>query len=169
MVDAVGEDGRSEPVVAFEVEYEDGPRDAETLMADPLTDDLLIVSKPWDDTPSGVYRFPAAVALADTAPDAPMILERVADVPGTPAGWLTGGDVSADGTLVVLRTYDEVWIWDRDPQRSVGETLANPPTCRREVVEPQGEAVAFSEDGRALVTVSEGEHQPVLWHRLPPP
>src|SRR5690606_12141077 len=49
----------------------------------------------------------------------------------------------------------------------VAEILAGPPTCRRRVIERQGEAIVFAVDGRGFVTISEGEHPPVLCHRLP--
>jgi hypothetical protein len=162
-----GADGPLERAVVFDIAYDDGHRDAETLMTDPLSDDLFIVSKQWDGAPAGVYRLPADIAVAEAAPVETVTMERLADVAESAGVWITGGDISVDGFLVALRTYAEVWLWDRDPGRSVAETLADPPTCRREVREPQGEAVAFAEDGYGFVTISEGEHPPILWHRLP--
>ena len=157
----------TEAAVAFTLSYADGPRDAETLVVDPLTGDLFVVSKQWDGAPAGLYRVPVDVATAATAPAEPLTLERVADLPTTANTLVTGGDVSDDGTMVALRTYPAVWLWDRDPERSLAETLEAPPTCRIPVVEPQGEAVAFTSDGRGFVTISEGASPPLLQRRLP--
>lgn len=164
---SVGEGGTTENAIALPFAYEDGDRDAETLMFDPLTDELLIVSKQWDGTASGVYPMPAEVVLATTAPDDTVTLERVSDVPETEGVFITGGDVSPDGRLIALRTYEGVWLWDRDPELTVGETLAESPACEVTVDETQGEAVAFSLDATGFVTIGEGDQQPILWHTLP--
>lgn len=153
--------------VVFDLAYEDGPRDAETLLVDPHSGDVFVVSKQWDGSAAGVYRLPAAVVLAAEPPVGAHTMNRVADVAGTAGVWVTGGDISPDGHLIALRTYTEVRLWDREPGRDVAETLASPPTCRRRVIERQGEAIGFAADGRGFVTISEGEHPPVLWHRLP--
>ncbi len=151
-------------VTAVELAYADGARDAETVMADPDTGDVFVVSKQWDGAPAGVYRVPADTL---TSPAAPATMERVASVAGTEGTLVTGGDVSDDGRAVVLRTYTDVRIWDRVPARSVPETLTAPPTCVLAVIEPQGEAVAVLPDGSGLVTVSEGAAATVHVRRGP--
>ena len=156
----------TEVVASVEVVYEDGSRDAESLLADPLTGDVLIVSKQWDLAPAGVYRVPAA-ALEPGSGTVRVEAERVATVGGSLAALFTSGDVSPDGLLVALRTYTDVRLWDRAPDESVGEALARPAACRIPVSEPQGEAVAFTVDGRGLVTLSEGRGAPLLVHHLP--
>jgi hypothetical protein len=163
-------DGTDRPVPVdetFTVAYVDGHRDAEALMADPVDGTLVIVSKQWDGTVAGAYELPAEVVLAEQAPDDTVLLERVADVPGTEGVFVTGGEVSADGSLIALRTYTEVWLFDRAPDESVTDALAGGADCAVEVDEPQGEAVAFSPTGDGFVTISEGDHQPVNWHLLP--
>lgn len=161
----------TEPAVAFPVEYADGPRDAEALLADPVTGDVFVISKQWDGSPTGLYRLPAEVVEADAAPAETTIMERVADVAGSDAvagpGLITGADISPDGTLVALRTYGSVILWDRHLDATVAETLSTPPTCTRPLVEPQGEAVAFAPASDALVTISEGDASPLNWLRLP--
>lgn len=157
--------GTTEPATVFNVAYEDGPRDAEALLVDPLNGDVFIISKQWDRTATGLYRLPAET-VADAAPEGITTLERVADV--ADAGLVTGADISADGTLVALRTYGDVRLWDRDPSRSLAETLVEPSTCSRPASEPQGEAVAFGPDGQSVVTISEGRGVPLNWLRLRP-
>ena len=159
----------TEPAVAFPVAYADGPRDAEALLADPVTGDVFVVSKQWDRSPTGLYRLPAAIVEAGAAPAGITTMERVADVagpdgaPGAGPGLITGADISVDGTLVALRTYGSVILWDRDLDQSLAETLVEPPICTRKVEEPQGEAVTFGSDSQSMVTISEGNDVPLNW------
>lgn len=156
---AAAPDGAGGSLIAHDaltLTYADGPRDAETLLADPVTGDLFVVSKQWDLGPTGVYRVPA-----EAAPGAPVAMERAADVTLPSLDLVTGGDVSADGSLVALRTYGGVLLWDRAPGQTVPEALAAQPCSAPVVAEAQGEAVAFSPDGRGYVTISEGQN-PVI-------
>jgi hypothetical protein len=155
-----GAGGISE-VDALPLTYGDGARDAETLLADPLTGDLFVVSKQWDGTAAGIYRVPA-----DTPADSPLVMERAGDVASTAGQLVTGGDISADGRLVALRTYGGVLLWDRQPDQTVAEALAASPCSAPQVAEAQGEAVAFLPDGQGYVTISEGAHPPVNQFRL---
>ncbi len=154
-------------VTAVELAYADGARDAETVLADPGTGDVFVVSKQWDGTGAGVYRVPPGTLSSAGSPGGPATMERVATVAGTDGTLVTGGDVSEDGRAVVLRTYTDVRIWDRDPAQSVPETLTDPPRCTLPVIEPQGEAVAVLADGSGLVTVSEGAAATVHVRRAP--
>lgn len=160
-------EGSAGPAEAFRFAYADGAHDAEALIADPLTGDVFVITKQWDLAPAGLYRLPADVIRADVAPVEPTTVQRVADVADTAGNLVTAADISRDGTMVVVRTYRDVLLWDRDPERSVTETLAEPPGCTRAIVERQGEAVAFDPDGRGLVTIGEGERAPVNRLRVP--
>lgn len=131
--------------------YEDGPHDAETLMADPVTGDVYVVTKQWDGQASGLYRIPA-----DATPAAPVVMERLGDVAGTANQLATAGDIAADGSLVAVRTYAKVLIWDRAEGQSIAEALAADPCEAAVPFEIQGEAITFTPDGQGYVTVAEG-------------
>jgi hypothetical protein len=77
---------------------------------------------------------------------------------------VTGGDVSPDGAIVLLRTYGSVLAFPRADDQSVAEALLGEPCFAPQEEEPQGEAVAFTGDGTAYVTMSEGTGVPV--HRV---
>jgi hypothetical protein len=143
------------PVLTVAVSYPDGPHDAEAVVADPLTGDFFVLTKEWGGGTAGLYRVPDD-AVDGSAPDPPVTMSREGAVGGTDGALVTGADNSPDGTLVAVRTYRDVLLWDRDPARSVPETLAEAPTCSVTVLEPQGEAVAVLVDGSGIVTVSEG-------------
>ena len=75
----------------------------------------------------------------------------------------TGGDISRDGTLIAIRTYGGVWVWQRPASASMADVFATQPCEATSAVEQQGEAVAFDPDGTGYTTVSEGE-SPALNH-----
>jgi hypothetical protein len=151
-----------------------GAHDAETLMIDPVTGDLIIVTKEIVAGDSGVYRATQSMLAAGGG-----LLELVRTIgktaltpAGTPpedasalvrgVGWLpTGGDISPDGSLIAIRTYATVFVWAREDGQSIGEALASAPCEAPSAVEPQGEAIAFAAEGDAYFTVSEGAQPPL--------
>ena len=148
-------------VEALTLRYADGPRDAEALLADPVSGDLVIVTKTPGGT-GGVYPVPQAAA-----PGSPVTIRRTATVAVPDGERVTGGDVSPDGSLVALRTYGRVLVWDRAAGRSVAEALTGRPCRAPAPTEVQGEALAFTPDGRGYVTVSEGRNPPLNRFHLP--
>lgn len=169
---------------AVEFVYPDGPHNAETLLVDEAAGVFVIVTKEQDESglaPDGLgTTLPALVfegpldATADGGPvelvargtlDLPLLAESASRSPAHPAelldaaGPATGGDVSVDGSLIALRTYQTVWLWDREPDQRVADALQAEPCEMTAVFEPQGEAVAFS--GDRLVSVGEGLNPPL--------
>jgi hypothetical protein len=186
MVNRVREPRVEPSALAFTVEaeaialtYPDGAHDAETLLVDPVTGDLFIVTKDVTGGPSGLYRAPAAALSAP-----PVALERVATVnfatleprreipagsPPLPTALPrvpTGGDISPDGSLIAIRTYGTVWIWRRAAGASIAEAFAELPCEGPSAIEAQGEAIAFEADGGGYVTAGEGANPPL--HRYRP-
>jgi hypothetical protein len=95
------------------------------------------------------------------------VMERVAWVRLGPEGasgsaLLTGGDIAPDGSAILLRTYADAFLWPRRPGEAIAEALSRPPCQVPLRVEPQGEAIAFSADGRSYLTVSEGTHSKIF-------
>jgi len=146
--------------VALELQYPDGPHDAEALLVDPTNGDLFIVTKEPKKGKSRVFRAPFPQnARARTR------LERVAKVRlgGSSAlEWaVTGGDLSA-GTIV-LRSYAAARWWTRAPGQSVADALERQP-CRVPLAFPheiQGEALGLAPGDRSYFTIGEGVRQAV--------
>jgi hypothetical protein len=133
--------------------YPDGAHDAETLLADPRTGEIVIVTKRLDGR-SGVY---AGQAPARNAPGE-AVLRHTGDLRLGFAGLATAGDVSADGRTIAIRTYTALYAWTRKPGASLAATLKRKP-CVGSVqlgLEGQGESLALSRDGRSFFTVPEG-------------
>jgi hypothetical protein len=133
--------------------YPDGAHDAETLLADPHTGEIVIVTKRLDGR-SGVY---VAQAPARDAPGE-AVLRHVADLRLGLGGLTTAGDVSGDGRTVAIRTYTALFAWTRKPGASLAATLARKPCVGSAQLarEGQGESLALSRDGRSFFTVPEG-------------
>jgi hypothetical protein len=158
-VHAVREPTGDEPaqhVATWRARYPSGARNAESLLRDPLTGLLYLVTKDKSGR-SEVYRFPAepSEALGTLAPVARITLEG--------SGWsalsATGADWSPDGQRVILRTYQVAWEWDVHPDDREAH-WSEPPRRAWLAAEDQGEAVAYTPDG-SLLTTSEGSPMPV--------
>lgn len=128
------------------VEYADGPRDAETLLADPLTGDLYIVEKGF--LGGGVYRI-----AAPGKGSSKVTATRVASVDLVLS---TGGDVLPAGDGLAIRTYTGVSYWPRDPAKPLETAFESDPCALELGAETQGEALGFFGDGKGYLTVSEG-------------
>ncbi|MBN1335972.1 MAG: hypothetical protein JXB39_08435 [Deltaproteobacteria bacterium] len=146
------------PLDAVHFVYPDGPHDAETLLVDPDTGAVLLVTK---EAPARVFAFPGTPP-ASASEDDPLVLELLDAVDleslGASAPKASGGAVSPAGLRTVLRTDEDLLLFrgtgaaafQREP-----DVLPVPPAG-------QGEAVAFTPDGRTLLLVSEGT-DPHLW------
>lgn len=153
--------------------YPDGAHDAEALLLDRsgrpylVTKSALGVSavytpaEPWSTTASTPLRRVTTLRF------------RFTGTSGGPVGavsqlLVTGGAVSADGTRVALRTYNDLYLWSA-PDGDIGAALRDGHRTRvRLPEEKQGEAVAFVPDGRSVLTTSEGTPAPVHAVALPP-
>jgi hypothetical protein len=130
-------------VTTFTVRYADGPRNAESLMVEPKTGRVYIASKNSDG--GHLYEGPARLSASGVN-----VFHRIADVP-----WVTDGAFSPDGSRLVLRgylgAYDYRW---RDGRPSEIGRLDIP-------LQPQGESVTYTPDGRSIMVGSEGDDSQV--------
>ncbi|MFX1756881.1 membrane protein [Rhodococcus gordoniae] len=144
--------------------YPDGPRDAETVLVS-ATGEPVIVTKALFGS-STVYRPARGLTIGDLPVPGPAALEKVGSlalgpsdtpggpVPGASSSMITGGAVSADGTVAAVRTYTDVYLF-HVPDGDLAAALVAGPRFRIPVPdEPQGEAVAFTTEGD-LLTASE--------------
>jgi outer membrane protein assembly factor BamB len=136
------------PATRLRLTYPDGAHDAETLLADRRTGELVVVTKRLDGR-SGVY--------AGSVSSSPA-LRRTGTLRLGLGGLATAGDVSADGGIVALRTYTALYVWARRPGATIAATLARTPCVgsAQLAVEGQGESLALSRGGRSFFTVPEG-------------
>lgn len=152
-------------VEKIDLVYPDGAEDAEAMLVDPLTGELVIVTK----SVFGRSRILTAAgsALTDgarvTMTDRGIIqivpvINPSSTFPGT---YVTGADISADGSLVLLRTYQAVMAFSRASSQSVTDALEAGSCNAPQSAERQGESIAIAADGSRYATISEGTNQAI--------
>ncbi len=140
----------------LELAWPDGARDAEAVLTDPIRGDIVVLSKHLLGG-SEVMAVPADAAVGQVS-----TLAQVGELRTGLGEAVTGGDVSADGSTVVLRTYLSVLVFDRPSGSTLAQALTGTPCEARAPAEGQGEALALLADGTGAVTLSEGSGEP-LW------
>ena len=142
------------------LKYPDAPHDAETVLVDPETCDIYLISKDRERRGYfGVYRSPAPHVSGETT-----TMDLVTTVPESML--ITGGDVSPGGDAVILRTYwNKGFFWRRPSGTLLGDVFTSPSCPIPLALEPQGEALGFSADGFHYYTLSEGRNQPLNFYR----
>jgi hypothetical protein len=148
-------------VAALELVYPDGPHDAEALLVDPVSGELIVVTKELGGT-AQVFRAPANLAGGSST-----TLTQVATVAlgfGRP---VTAADVTPAGDVVALRTYSTVALFPRPAGGTLAQAFSQPSCAGAVAPEAQGEALGFTRDGRGYVTASEGANPPL--HRFAAP
>ncbi len=130
----------------IQLKYPDGPRNAETLMVDPLTKDIYIVSKESNLAKIYVARYPQSTTSVTTlTPIAQLLFNKA-----------TGGDISPDGTEILLRSNELIWYWKLATGTTITAGLITKPQHAPYANnEPQGEGVGFAADGSGYYTDTE--------------
>jgi len=123
----------------------DGKRDSETILIDPFTHDLFLISKREDSV--GVYTTPYPFSK-DT-----IVLRKVMVLPFTR---IVAGSISSEGTEILLKDYEKVYYWKRSKAESLCDAFKKKPVELPYEREPRGEAIAWSLDGNDYYTLSEG-------------
>jgi hypothetical protein len=150
------------PVRVLRLRYPGGPRDAETLMSDPHTGQLYVVSKTLFG--STLYSVPLSVWPGGSGSGRTSPLTTMTKVASMGAGLVTDGAFLPDGRMV-LRGYDSVSVIDKPSTVHDGRlrTLASAMLPAQD----QGESIALVDGGRQALIGSEGRHEPVLRVTLP--
>ncbi|MEO8884927.1 MAG: hypothetical protein ABI367_02620 [Mucilaginibacter sp.] len=133
-------------VDVIELKYPDGPHNAETLMVDPLTKDIYIASKESNLSKIYVARYPQNITSATTLSPVVQLFFNKA----------TGGDISPDGTEILLRSNQLIWYWKFPVGTSIFTGLSTQPQVAPYANnESQGEGIGFAADGSGYYTTTE--------------
>ncbi|MDB5023206.1 MAG: hypothetical protein JWP78_961 [Mucilaginibacter sp.] len=133
-------------VSIIELKYPDGPHDAETLMVDPLTHDIYIASKQSNLSSIYVARYPQNISSATVMTPAVQLYFNKA----------TGGDISPDGSGILLRSNELIWYWRLPSGTSISAgLLTKPQVAPYANNEPRGEGIGFAADGSGYYTDTE--------------
>jgi hypothetical protein len=135
----------SDAIDQVKLQFPGGPKDAETLLADPIMGSLFLVSK--REPKNALYQVPATAFDEGSA-----TVEKVHEFDFNSS---VAGDISKDGSQILIKTYLAVFYWKRTDKQSLVEALKAIPMRLPYVPEPQGEAIGFNFKGDAYFTLSE--------------
>jgi hypothetical protein len=139
---------------AIVLKMPDGPHDAEALFIDPVDPAIYVVTKSRSE--AFVFKGPLTSESEPETMDLVATLFLDAEV--------SGADITADGSVIALRGYSSVWMWERQPGDTIAESLTAAPCLAPSPDERQGESIAF-DSMWSYLTVSEGEHPDI--HSIP--
>ena len=134
--------------------YPDGARNAETLMVDPVTKDIYIISK--EKSFSRMYRasYPQSTITATMMEYKYQFSLKKA----------SGGGISLDGGMIIVRNdKDEASIWLRPQGTNLWDAFSGTECSAELLPEINGEAVCFDANGFGYYTTSEELHQPIYY------
>lgn len=126
------------------IRMSDGKRDTETMMIDPLSNDLYLISKREDSV--GVYK------VSQPFTRGVMTAQKVAIIPYHK---IVAGSFSADGLEILLKDYDHVYYWKRSKDEPLEQVLLEKPVRMPYEREVQGEAITWNLDASGYYTLSE--------------
>jgi len=135
----------SDAIDQVRLQYPGGSKDAETLLADPISGTLFLVSK--REPKNALYQVPATAFEKGSG-----TLEKVHEFDFNSS---VAGDISKDGSQILIKTYLAVFYWKRTDKQSLVEALKAEPMRLPYLAEPQGEAIGFNFKGDAYFTLSE--------------
>lgn len=149
----------TEAARAIKFAYKNGRFDAETLLVHPQTADIYVLTKRFSGA-AGVYKLGKNYATDKTNQ-----LEKIADftVPAIPNGFLTGGDISADGRRVVVCDYFSAYeITLPAAAKNFDDIWRENPVAVELGEREQGEAVSYSANAATIYATSEKKNSPII-------
>ena len=138
------------------LKYPNGPRDAESLLIDPLNKQIYIISKREKEV--SLYKAGSTGFIDGDK----VVLEKLIKLPYT---WVTSGDISKDGQHIVIKTLTHIYYWHRNSNETVEEAMAQPARELPYVEEKQGEGITITPGNDGYVTISEGKNAPIYFYK----
>lgn len=140
----------------IEVMYPDGSHDAESLLVDPKTKDIFVVTK--RDVLSTLYVIPFPYKTDGTV----NTMYKVGTFSFREA---SAGTVSLDGTKIMIKNRQDIFYWKHSPDESIWKTLSQTPEKAPYIGEPQGEAIAFDWENNYFTLSEElnSSTRPILY------
>jgi hypothetical protein len=153
---------RSAEVDEFLLTYPGDVQDSEALLVDPASGDIYIVTK--EENKGQVYM----AAAGDLKSGETLVLKRVLNLK---VKKVTGGDISPDGTAIILRSNNDGWLWHRKSGETIIETLAlNKPRdvpVRTPSQDRNGESVGFTPTAKVTIRSARGGRRCWRGSKLP--
>jgi hypothetical protein len=148
---------RSVPAETFAFRYADEPHNAESLVIDPGTGDVFIITKLAAGQPSAAYKLDGFVLGKVN------VANKIADLPVPAAGDqpATSANAQPCGGGFLLRTGSKLFEFRIPVGAAFASAFHVAPVVVPAGSEPQSEAVSYAPDGRAYYTTGETAGAPV--------
>lgn len=138
--------------------YPGPPHDAEALMVHPKTGVIYIVSKEVE-APASIFRIEPRFDIGKVTAE----FSATVSLPAVPNGLVTAGDISPDGTRLILADYVAGYEFAIPPS---DQDLRQVWKARPAVVDlgerTDGESVAYDDDGRSFIAAGEMKYSPIF-------
>ena len=136
--------------------YADGPHNAEAVVVDPVTARVFVITKTLLSL-GDVYR----IDDLGSREGGTAVRIRTLRAPGEFDSTTTAADAHPSGTRLLLRTYTRAWELRSPDARAFEDVLDAEPVSVPEAPQPQGEAIAYTADGRGYLLGGEGVGSPL--------
>ncbi len=138
--------------------YPDGKiYNAETLMIDPKSKDLYVVTK---GDSSNVYRMPYPQTVDKNT--------KIEFVSTLPFYKVTAGDISPKGDEILIKNYTQIFYWTRFINEDIQAMLKRKPLLILYTSEVQGEAIGWNISGSGFLTsteISTANEQKIFYYK----
>lgn len=124
----------------------DGKRDMESITIDESTGDLYMISKREEQV--NLYYVSASALI----PNDTIVPNKIGVLPFHN---VVAVDFTANAREILIKTYDEIYYWNRPDSLSIQQILMTEPILLNYKREPQGESIAWTLDGDGFYTLSE--------------
>lgn len=162
----------NESLRSLQLNYPDGPRDAEALLYDDNSNEIVIITK--RDERSRVYTYP--LNASDTGLlnfEGELQLENVGELEAESKYRITAADAIANKG-VIIKNYQEVYLYPlNDSERYASALISRSPSKLQYKAELQGEAISLEVNYQGYWVTSEcaddgEEHQaqPLYYYRF---
>ncbi|MGD9721250.1 MAG: hypothetical protein AB7O59_08580 [Pirellulales bacterium] len=148
------------------LQYPSGARNAESLLVDPISGELLIVTK------SAVGQVYSAAANVFATPAVPHTMTALGNL-NAPLFEPSAADISPDGLHILIRDRSTTaYLYERSVGQSVWDALQGAAIAVTLAAETQGEAIGWAADGSGFFTTSEWDNsgpQPLYFYAFAVP
>lgn len=140
----------------FNIQYDDGPRDAEAFFVNPKSGDIYIISKREEQV--GIYKvaYPQSTSKMNIA-------RKLGQMQ---MSWVTAADISPNGKYILVKNYTGIRRFKVSRKKGLAEALTRKGKSMAYKIEPQGEALCFDAKGKGYFTLSEASKnvQQILYY-----
>ena len=124
-----------------------GPRNAESLFADPRSKGLFLIQKDLETIDGNAHRARVFLLRPDhlhaTRVNQAQQVTSITGSSGGAAAGPVGADISRNGAWIVVKNYVDGWLWHRGARRSIVQTFVADPTGPCSVPVDGAEGIAF--------------------------